>query len=361
MIGTTSPLASHADETICTMKFADRAMKVHVKATANEINSKDDKLVQKLKREVSHLKQILQMKGKNESNDKILSALSELNNNTEEVERLKQENKKLRLILQQNQNEPMTKQTDEQMIKWIEYKPDEEYKETNSKFEHTPYVDRKEYDMNILNKENTQNNNYQKESSFFITETNDPKTESKSKPIKPQLPSIMDVLSDSKARKTVLSMINKTDNTSKSNFHTSKSILAAPQFALPQSETLLSNFNRASSKKLVGTRVVNNVITEEESSHQDSIKTTNPKYCFPATMLSEYSMPPLPRTNSNLIFPSLTNMKHTANTEDNDLVRHSKISGSDVSKLSHTNLRQNQSNFMLISTSNSLTFRPLAW
>ena len=221
MIGTTSPLASHADETICTMKFADRAMKVHVKATANEINSKDDKLVQKLKREVSHLKQILQMKGKNESNDKILSALSELNNNTEEVERLKQENKKLRLILQQNQNEPMTKQTDEQMIKWIEYKPEEEYKETNSKFEHTPYVDRKEYDMNILNKENTQNNNYQKESSFFITETNDPKTESKSKPIKPQLPSIMDVLSDSKARKTVLSMINKTDNTSKSNLHTS--------------------------------------------------------------------------------------------------------------------------------------------
>ena len=203
--------------------------------------------------------------------------------------------------------------------------------------------------MNILNKENTQNNNYQKESSFFITETNDPKTESKSKPIKPQLPSIMDVLSDSKARKTVLSMINKTDNTSKSNFHTSKSILAAPQFALPQSETLLSNFNRASSKKLVGTRVVNNVITEEESSHQDSIKTTNPKYCFPATMLSEYSMPPLPRTNSNLIFPSLTNMKHTANTEDNDLVRHSKISGSDVSKLSHTNLRQNQSNFIFYS------------
>lgn len=45
LIATASPLQCHIDETISTLKFADRAKEVMVKASINEINSKDDAVV----------------------------------------------------------------------------------------------------------------------------------------------------------------------------------------------------------------------------------------------------------------------------------------------------------------------------
>ena len=113
LIGTLSPLAIHTDESISTMKFADRAMKIQVKAIANEINPDDDKLVQKLRREVIHLKEILQMrknKTQKDINMELLNLkeennrLKEMNSATEEVEKLKRENKQLRLVIQENQH-----------------------------------------------------------------------------------------------------------------------------------------------------------------------------------------------------------------------------------------------------------------
>lgn len=50
------------DETISTLKFADRAKSVMQRVKRNEINAKDDALVQKLQREVQYLKELLQMR-----------------------------------------------------------------------------------------------------------------------------------------------------------------------------------------------------------------------------------------------------------------------------------------------------------
>lgn len=49
------------EDSVSTLKFADRASKIKVHAKVNEFDSKDDALVKKLKREVMHLKDILQM------------------------------------------------------------------------------------------------------------------------------------------------------------------------------------------------------------------------------------------------------------------------------------------------------------
>ena len=45
LITTVSPLQWHLEETISTLKFADRAKQVMVKAEVNEINGKDDAVV----------------------------------------------------------------------------------------------------------------------------------------------------------------------------------------------------------------------------------------------------------------------------------------------------------------------------
>jgi kinesin family protein 3/17 len=50
------------EETISTLKFADRAKCVMQRVKKNEINAKDDALVQKLQKEVLYLKELLQMK-----------------------------------------------------------------------------------------------------------------------------------------------------------------------------------------------------------------------------------------------------------------------------------------------------------
>lgn len=48
LIATVSPLMESIEETISTLKFADRAKCVMQRVKRNEINAKDDALVQKL-------------------------------------------------------------------------------------------------------------------------------------------------------------------------------------------------------------------------------------------------------------------------------------------------------------------------
>lgn len=111
LIATISPSYSYLEETINTLKFADRARQVMVKVTKNEISAISDSLVSKLQREIQHLKSLLNLnkKGKLQDINKELLALKEENEKlkritknftVEEVEVLKQENKKLKLELQ---------------------------------------------------------------------------------------------------------------------------------------------------------------------------------------------------------------------------------------------------------------------
>ena len=111
LIATISPATVYIEETINTLKFADRAKQVMVKVRKNEISATNDMLVAKLQREIQHLKsllslnrkgglqdisqQLLQLKEENERLKRITKNLT-----IEEVESLKQENKKLRIELQ---------------------------------------------------------------------------------------------------------------------------------------------------------------------------------------------------------------------------------------------------------------------
>jgi hypothetical protein len=61
LIATIAPVLSCSEETISTLKFADRAKQVMVKVSANEINAADEELVSKLTREVNYLKEILDL------------------------------------------------------------------------------------------------------------------------------------------------------------------------------------------------------------------------------------------------------------------------------------------------------------
>ncbi|CAG9318320.1 unnamed protein product [Blepharisma stoltei] len=111
LIATVSPSLEYIEETINTLKFADRAKQVMVKIKKNEISATNDQLVSKLQREIQHLKDMLNLRKKGgfqEINQQIWS-LKEENERlkkitrditVEEVEKLKQENKNLRLELQ---------------------------------------------------------------------------------------------------------------------------------------------------------------------------------------------------------------------------------------------------------------------
>lgn len=75
LIATVNPLNSTIEETISTLKFADRASKIKVYSKANEFDAKDDALVKWLRWEVLHLKDILLMRNhgtKNDINQEIL-------------------------------------------------------------------------------------------------------------------------------------------------------------------------------------------------------------------------------------------------------------------------------------------------
>ena len=111
LIVTISPASNYIEETINTLKFADRAKQVMVKIKKNEISATNDLLVTKLQKEIQHLRSILSLnrKGGLEDLSHQMLALKEENERlkqmtknltVEEVETLKQENKKLRLELQ---------------------------------------------------------------------------------------------------------------------------------------------------------------------------------------------------------------------------------------------------------------------
>lgn len=48
LIAAVSPMLEHSDETISTLKFADRAKKILMKVSANQVDAADDALVVKL-------------------------------------------------------------------------------------------------------------------------------------------------------------------------------------------------------------------------------------------------------------------------------------------------------------------------
>lgn len=94
-----SPNADHVEETISTLKFADRAKKILTKVTANQISAADDALVMKLQREITHLKDILNLKRKGGANDVHQQLLT-----------LKEENAKLREVVREAGDAPMLRQ-----------------------------------------------------------------------------------------------------------------------------------------------------------------------------------------------------------------------------------------------------------
>jgi len=64
LIATISPIIDHVEESISTMKFANRAKEVMTQVKVNEINAKDDEAIQRLQKEVQSLRDILNMRRK---------------------------------------------------------------------------------------------------------------------------------------------------------------------------------------------------------------------------------------------------------------------------------------------------------
>ena len=116
LLATISPTIDYIEETLSTLKFADRAKTVSMKVTKNEINAQDDALVHKLQKEIVYLKELLQMRRKGDAKNiqQQLLILKEENErlrtiamSVTDVEQLKQENKEMRIHLQnmlQNSN-----------------------------------------------------------------------------------------------------------------------------------------------------------------------------------------------------------------------------------------------------------------
>jgi hypothetical protein len=115
LIATVGPSRTCIEETISTLKFADRAREVMVKVKKNEISATSDKMVSRLQREIGYLKSLLDIRRRGgmeqihheltslkEENHKLRSLTSGLS--LSEVEKLRLENKQLRLQLQKVQN-----------------------------------------------------------------------------------------------------------------------------------------------------------------------------------------------------------------------------------------------------------------
>lgn len=92
LIATISPVDDCAEETLSTMKFADRASLIVQKVSKNEFSAKDDALIHKLQGEINYLKELLQLKKKGKQ-DEIANQLYSL----------KQENQRLKSIAMTNQ------------------------------------------------------------------------------------------------------------------------------------------------------------------------------------------------------------------------------------------------------------------
>jgi hypothetical protein len=108
LIAAVSPVIDNIEETISTLKFADRAKQIMVKVQANEMAATDDAYIQKLQKEVQHLKEILNLKrsgGAGDIHQQLLhlkeenAKLKQMAGKVNEVEKLKQENKMMRLEL----------------------------------------------------------------------------------------------------------------------------------------------------------------------------------------------------------------------------------------------------------------------
>jgi hypothetical protein len=120
-IVTISPLTESVEESLSTLKFADRAKQVMISVKRNEVSATSEAVVVKLQREVTHLKQMLQLRklgpgGLKEINQQLWllkeenCKLREMSQavSPQEVERLKQENKQMRLQLQRMFDSTMT-------------------------------------------------------------------------------------------------------------------------------------------------------------------------------------------------------------------------------------------------------------
>ena len=108
LIAAVNSMQDCCEETISTLKFADRAKSILVKVQANEINAADDARILQLQKEVQYLKEILNLKRKGNASDvnQMLlqlktenDKLRELKGQPGEVERLKSENNILKTEL----------------------------------------------------------------------------------------------------------------------------------------------------------------------------------------------------------------------------------------------------------------------
>ena len=113
LIAAVSPSAASVEETVNTLKFADRAKQVMIHLKKNEVQATGNEMVNRLQREVQHLKELLEIKNKGNGSMKSIQhqlwALKEENfklkkithNLTvDEVETMMKENKEMRLQLQ---------------------------------------------------------------------------------------------------------------------------------------------------------------------------------------------------------------------------------------------------------------------
>jgi hypothetical protein len=111
LIATVSPSSEFCEETINTLKFADRAKQVMIRSKKNEVSALSSEIVTKLQKEISHLKSLLGLRNKGgiEELQKKIENLTQENKvlkrratllTVDEVEKLRFENKILRLELQ---------------------------------------------------------------------------------------------------------------------------------------------------------------------------------------------------------------------------------------------------------------------
>eukprot|EP00743_Colponemidia_sp_Colp-15_P004140 GILK01004468.1.p1 GENE.GILK01004468.1~~GILK01004468.1.p1 ORF type:complete len:1127 (+),score=216.09 GILK01004468.1:56-3436(+) len=120
LLATVSPVHECVDESISTLKFADRAKRVMVRIKANEIQVADDETVKRLQREIAHLRDLLKLRktkpddigtkymALREENHRLKSTLGHGSvHSPDEVEKLLYENRLLRLELQKVKDVPM--------------------------------------------------------------------------------------------------------------------------------------------------------------------------------------------------------------------------------------------------------------
>ncbi|KAL4463423.1 hypothetical protein ABPG72_006745 [Tetrahymena utriculariae] len=111
IVATISPSIDNIDETVSTLKFAERARHITMSIKPNQINSKDDEIVKKLQKEILYLKEVLNMRRKGASLNDIHAKFLKLQAENEklkkdhvslkQVEQLIEENRHLKTEIQQ--------------------------------------------------------------------------------------------------------------------------------------------------------------------------------------------------------------------------------------------------------------------